>query len=102
MLWMRSEARIVHLVDSGVIREESGDCMCVALMHSHSRLERSYAAQSEPAVERGRDRAGQLLNGIQLFADRRAATDQRSAQQVGVASKVLRRRVHDDVGAELQ
>ena len=68
----------------------------------HPDRERLRAAQREEAVERRRDGADRVLQEARALAAARVARDREAADDVGVAADVLRRGVHDDVGAELE
>ena len=67
-----------------------------------SQRERLDPAQDEAAVERAGHRAERLLEEEEPLRDRRRRRRDEAADDVGVAAEVLRRRVDDDVGAELE
>jgi hypothetical protein len=72
----------------------------------HAQRQCLHAAQNEEAVERAGDRADRVLQEAEPLAQRRqpiaAADDGDAADHVRVAVEVLRRRVDDDVEAELE
>ena len=74
-------------------RRRSGRCMRMASVFS--------AAQREVAVQRAGHGADRVLQEASRSA-RASFVTSAPADQVGVAAEVLRRRVHDDVGAELE
>ena len=72
-------------------------------MGRDAQVQRAQAAVDEEAVERAGHRADGVLH--EAHAARAAPAsrdDDRAADDVGVPAEVLRRRVHDDVGAELE
>ena len=79
---------------------DHGAGVLAVLAHPHG--EGLEAAQHEPGVERAGDGAERLLQEAKPFRDRRVVRGGEPADDVGVAAEVLRRRVHDDVRAELE
>ncbi len=65
-------------------------------------MQRLQAAQREKAVERAADAADRVLQEPDLVGQLFGRGDRDAADHVGVAVQILRRRVHDDVGAELE
>ena len=59
-------------------------------------------AEDEPGVERPRHGAERLLQEAEALRDRRVVRAGEAADDVRVAAEVLRRRVEDDVGAEIE
>ena len=94
------EARVVDALDRRVRAEEVGDADGVGAVPVHPYAEGLDAAQHEPGVEGAGDRAHRVLVERQQLADLGVGGDERAADHVRVAAEVLRRRVHDDVGAE--
>ena len=77
--------------------------LAVARMTLHPQRQRLDAAQRQETVERAGDRADRVLQEFQpvgqilVVADRDAAAD-----HVGMAVQIFRRRMHDEVDAELE
>ena len=69
-------------------------------VRAHADRERLHAPQHEVAVERRRHRAHRVLQEPHLVGPLGVVERDEPADDVGVAAEVLRRRVHDDVGAE--
>ena len=82
--------------------EHRGDGLRVRAVPFHAHRERLDPAEHQVAVERARHRAGRVLEEADALGDLGIARDRAPADDVGVATEVLRGRVHDDVGAELQ
>ena len=99
---MVGEARPQHTVDRGMRDEHLGDRARVVAMAVHADGERLHAAQHEIAVERRRHRAGRVLHERDAVGELVVRCRDEAADHVGVATEVLRRRVHDGVGAERQ
>ena len=59
-------------------------------------------AQDEPRVERPGHGAERLLQEVEALGERVVVRGDEAADHVAVAAEVLRRRVHDRVGAELE
>ena len=68
----------------------------------HPHRERLEPAQHEVAVERARHRADRVLQEPDALGDLGVVGGDEPAHDVGVTAEVLGRRVHDDVGAELE
>ena len=100
---MRFEAGVVHRLHALVRREKARDGHRVLAVHAHARRERADAAQHEPGVERRGHAADELAHVQRRRRTTRRcfAKRERAALHVAVAAEVLRRRVQDDVGAEL-
>ena len=76
-------------------------CAFVAVpLHAHR--ERLEPAEHQVAVERARHRADRVLQEPDALGDLGVVGGREPADDVGVAAEVLRGRVHDDVGAELE
>ena len=69
-------------------------------MRAQARLQGAQAAQGQIAVERAARHAEAVAPPGELLADRGVLPHDRAADDVGVAVEILRRRMHDDVGAE--
>ena len=85
-----------------VLRQEGRDRVRVLAVAVHADGQRLHPAEHEPAVERAGDGAERLLQELQALGDGRVVGRGEAADHVGVAAQVLRRRVEDDVGAELE
>ena len=96
------EPRIEDALDRLVAVEERRDPPRVLAVALHPESERLQAAQHEPGVERARHGAQRLLQERQPLGDRRVVRGDDAADDVAVAAEVLRRRVDDGVGAELE
>ena len=96
------EARVEDLGDGRRRREQRRDALRVVAVALHAHRERLQAAQREEAVERRRNPAERVLEEAQPLAHRAIARADEAADDVGVAADVLGRRVHDDVGAQLE
>ena len=71
-------------------------------MLAHAQRQRFGAAQCQPAVEWTRDGARRILDKAEPFGDIVAPGDEHAADHIRVPVQVLRRRVQNDVGAELE
>lgn len=98
---VRAEADVAHPVDLGALSQQFGDRQPVLGVSLHAQRHRAHAASGKPGGE-GR-RAG--AEGVHLNAGGahvlRPAGDH-AAHHVAVSADVLRGRVHDDIGAELE
>ena len=102
VLRMVGESRVIDALHFGAVRQPLGDPTAVRVVLAHPQRERLGAAQREEAVHRARHRAGGVLEEGEPLGQRVVAYADESADHVGVPAEVLRRRVHDDVGAERQ
>ena len=82
--------------------EPARDCACVVAVLPHADRERLDAAQDEPAIERAGYGTERLLQEVQALRNRRIVGRREAADDVRMTSQILRRRVDDEVGAELQ
>ena len=82
-------------------REQVDDGGRVLAVPIHAHAERLQPAEHEVAVERRRHRADGVLQEPQLVGAHVVVERDEPADDVGVAAEVLRRRVHDDVGADV-
>ena len=96
------EPRVEHVGHARVILEERDHGAGVLAVLTHPDGERLEATQHEPGIERAGDGAERLLQEPEPFRDRGVVRGDESADHVGVAAEVLRRRVDDDVRAELE
>ncbi len=97
------KSRIVDAIDGGM-RGEIGRHLLRALdVAAHPVRQRPQPAQNQPAVKRRRHGAQQRLDGPDALEEAvHRPRDDGAAEHVGVTAEVLRRRVHDDVDAQLQ
>ena len=105
VLRVRGEPRVAHAAHARLPLEPGGELHRVLAMALHAHVERLHPAQREETVERPRDRADRVLQETEALGVLRVAIvagdDRNSADDVRVPVQVLRRRVHDDVEAEL-
>ena len=99
---MVRQAGVEHALDGRVPVEELGDLPGVLGVLAHAHRERLDPAQDEPRVEGAGDGAERLLQEVEAFRQRVVVRRDEPADRVAVAAEVLRRRVDDDVGAELE
>ena len=66
----------------------------------HAQRQRLGSAQHQPRIERAQNRAGGVLNEPQPLDVFVAHGDDDAADRIAVAVQILRRAVHDEVGAE--
>jgi hypothetical protein len=100
---MRGQPRVVDPGDAGVGREEASDRLGVLAVAPHPVRQRPDSAEHEPAVKRrGHGTAGDLHRPDPLKQLVVGPRDHRAAQHVAVTAEVLGRRVHDEVGAQLE
>src|SRR5438270_13207014 len=101
MLFVRERAGVVKLLDLRVLFEEGGDTSArrVVLLHAHG--ERLRAAQGQPRVEGREYRARAVLYELKPLGVALVIQHDHAADAVRVAVQILRRRVDDDVHAEL-
>ena len=71
-------------------------------MRLHAQRQRLGAAQDEIRIPRTWHRPDRILVERDLLADFAVVGDRHSADDVAMSADILRRRVHDDVGAEMQ
>ncbi len=102
MAGMRGQAWVQHLLDARVAVEELGDRPAVLGVLLHPQRQRLDSAQHEPAVERPGNGPERLLQERQALGDGRIVGGDEAADDIGVPAEVFRRRVDDDVGAELE
>ena len=100
--WVAGEAGVEDLLHGRVLRQEGRDRARVLAVAVHADCQRPHPAEHEPAVERARDGAEGLLQELQALGHGRVVGRGEAADHVGVAAQVLRRRVDDDVGPELE
>src|SRR5262249_31805347 len=82
--------------------EPGGDGAGVVLVALHAYVERLDAAEDEEAVHRRRHGADGVLQEGQSIPYAEIARRRRAPDDVRVAVQVFRRRVHHDVGAEVE
>jgi hypothetical protein len=99
---VRGQAGVEDLLDARAAVEPERDRHRVLAVLAHAYCERLDTPQHEPRVERARHGAERLLEEVEALGDRRVVRRGEAADRVGVAAEVLRRRVHDDVRAELE
>ena len=99
---MRRQARVEHPADLAARLQPARDRERVGLVPLHAHGERLGAAQHQEAVERRLAAAQRVLEEREAGAQVRIAADDGAADDVGVAVQVLRRRVDDQVGAEIE
>ena len=102
MAGMRVEPRPEHTLDRVVAVEELRDAPRVLAMRAHPYRKRLQPAQHEPRVERAGHGAERLLQEVEALGERVVVRRDEAADDVAVAAEVLRRRVDDDVGAEVE
>ena len=86
----------------GCFSSQPAICRRALARLAHAQRQRLQAAQREEAVERAADRADGVLQEPDLLGELRVRRHRDAADHVGVAVQILGRRVHDDVGAELE
>ena len=94
------EPGVEDSLDPLVTDEELGDHGRVRAVAVHPDGERLHAAEDEPAVERARHRAERLLEEGELLRDAVVVRPDEAADDVRVATEVLRGRVEHEVCAE--
>ena len=82
--------------------EERGHGRRVRHVPLDAEVERPEPAQHQEAIERAGHAAHRVLEEPEPLGDRRVAGDRDPEDRVAVAREVLRRRVEDDVRAEVQ
>jgi hypothetical protein len=101
MTGMPGQSGIEHLLHAGVSFEKGGDRMCAVTVLAHTHCQRLDPAEHEPAVERSGHGAEGFLQEREPFRDGWIVRRREAANDVGVAAEILRRRMDDDVRAEL-
>ena len=99
---MVRQAGVEDTLDAGVPVEELGDASGVLAVLAHPYGERLDPAQHEPGVERPRHGAERLLQEVEPLGERVVVRGDEAADRVAVPAEILRRRVDDRVGAELE
>ncbi len=89
-------------LDLGRGAQQLDDRRGAARVGLHPQVQRAQPAVHEEAVERPRHGADRVLDEAQALVSLCVAGDDGAADDVGVAAEVLGRRVHDEVGAELE
>ncbi len=102
VLRMVGATRIEHAADPGIRGQRVGDLARVGAMAIDSQAERLEALHEHPGIERADRGAGVAGDRLQLVDDERPAAQHRAAQRAALAVDVLGRRMHDDVGPELE
>ena len=82
--------------------EPRRDLAPVRVVLAHAEVQRLRAAERKPGVERPGDGAGGVVNELEPLGEPVVAHDGAAADHVAVPVQILRRRVEDDVGAELE
>src|SRR5438132_10773335 len=100
MTWVLRQPGIVDVRDPFVAREEPRHRLRVVAMPLHTDRERLDPAEGEPTVERTGDCAERVLGESQLLVQVLAVRDDRSPEEVGMATDVLRRAVDDQIHAQ--
>ena len=100
MAGVRRQARIEHLSHRRMAGEQLGDGAGVVAVALHAHRQRLDPAQHQVAVERAGHGAHGVLEEARALGDAGVVGRHEPADDVGVAAEVLRRRVHDHVGAE--
>src|SRR6266550_6366482 len=99
---MSRQSGIQNLLDTRMALEKAGERMSVVAVLAHAYGQRLDPAKHEPAVQRPRDGPERLLQEEQPLRDRGIVRGSEATNDVRVSTEVLRRRVHDDVRAELE
>src|SRR3981081_4192614 len=99
---VRRQPRIEDTLDVAVPLEPDGDRHRVVAVLAHAHGERLDPTQDEPGVERAWNGAERLLQEVEALGDRRVVRGDEATDGVRVTSEVLRRRVDDDVGSEVE
>ena len=94
------EAGVENLLDGRLLRQPDGQLGRVVAVSVHPDRERLQPAECQVAVERPGDAAGRVLVELDRV-EQVLWPDHRPADHVRVPAEVLRRRVDDDVGPEL-
>src|SRR6266498_4358935 len=97
ILRMILESRVEDFLDFFLRGEELSDLAAVAVVLQHADSKRFCAAQNQPTLERGKNRARRLLHKSKLLRLLLARTDDNTPQSVTMTVKELRRRVHDHI-----
>jgi hypothetical protein len=95
------QAGVVHGAHRGMFVEHGRDDARILFMHADARVERAQPAQGEEAVERRAGDAQRIGPPGEVCVVFRRARDDRAADDVAVAVDVFRRRMHHEVGAEV-
>ena len=98
MVW---QSRIEHTFHRRVFRQELRQRQPVDVVLRHAQRQRLGAAQHQERVERAQNRALRVLDELQPLEIVVVHADDDAADAVAVSVEVLRRAVHDQVGAEL-
>ena len=96
------EARPADVAHARRLAQPRGDRPRVLGVRRHPQVQRAQSAVHEEAVEGPGDGADGVLHELHALVGARVAHDHGAADGVRVPAEVLRRRVHDGVGAELQ
>ena len=97
-----AEPRVHHPLDRGVLRQQRGHRRRVLAMAIHAHAQCLEPAQHEVAIEGRRHRTRCVLEEPELLGPQVVVEREESTDHIGVTAEVLRRRVHDDVGAFVQ
>ena len=99
---MAREPRVEHALHPRVPLQEFRHGLGIGCMPFHAQRQRLDAAQDEIAVEGAGYAARHAAQGMQPLAELGRARHEEAAEHVGMPAEVLRRRMHDDVAAELE
>jgi hypothetical protein len=88
--------------DRAVAREGVGDGGRRLALAAHAQAQRLEAFQQHPGIERRERRPGLAQEGVDVVADEGLGPEDDAPETPALAVDVLRRRVDDAVGAELQ
>jgi N12 class adenine-specific DNA methylase len=96
------QARVAGLDDGRMSRESFGDRLRIGLSTVETDGQGAQSAQCQPHLEGAGDRSAHRSFGVHPLAQFAVAGQRRAEDDIGVSGQVLRDRVDDDVGAEVE
>ena len=99
MIWA---ARIENLQDVAVAAQEFGDPFGALRLLAYAQGKRLERFQENPGVERRQAGAGLLIKRMNLVFDDVAAAENNAAKTSAMSVNMLRRRIDDAIGPELE
>ena len=96
------QAGVMNPTDRFVLGEPRRDSAGVLAVLAHSQRQGLETAEHEPGVERPRHCTQCVLQEGEALRERAVGYPDETSHHVGMAAEVLRRRMHDEIGAESQ
>src|SRR5262245_38974275 len=103
VLRMGEEPGIMHSGDARMSFKKNGDASCILAVSPHPAGKSLHSAVDQPAVEWRRHGSANrlhLADALEEFA--LGAGDDGAAEDIAMAAEIFRRRMHDEIDAEIE